>query len=164
MRKLFAVCAAAMMLAMPVCAQETDLTAETVEVTTEQIDAFIPAEINYEAELDALTGKWTAYKVGSEGTYEDITPEDRTFMEMEINGTTVTMNGFVFENEVFELEEQDGGLSAFFADEDHDFEVIAINCLEDDTVRFALVTSAEKGEMTEFFFVPAETETMTEAE
>ncbi len=145
MKKLFAIGLAAMMLTIPAFAEEADYTG-----------GFIPAEIDYEADLALLQGKWSACKVGTKETFTDITPENETYMEMEIEGTTVTMNGFYFENAVYEMDNQDGGLSRFFDDESEMFEIIAINYLTDGTLRLNLVASLEQDEEIQYLFVPAE--------
>ena len=227
MKKLIAVCAAAMMLTVPVCAAEaadytgvwyTDfngavlkmtinddgtyvmefggdpqegtweqteegimldgeaagvITEEGLEVSDEnmayvfgrdEIEAFVPAEIDYEASLDLLQGEWSAYKVGTDGVYMDVAPGDTYYMEMDITDTTAVMNGFYFENIALELDNQDGGLSKYFQDESEMFKIIAINYLEDGTLRLALVASTEDNDGIEYFFIPAEAaENQTEA-
>lgn len=143
----------------------TDQDDMTMVFGREEIEAFIPAEIDYEAELDDLQGKWSAYKFGADGSYIDVAPDDMYAMDLEIEGQKVTMNGFYFDNETIELEMQDGGLSRFADDESEMFEIIAINRLEDGTLRLALVPSVEDGEQMEYLFVPAEeVEEMTETE
>ena len=131
----------------------------------EAIENFVPAEIDYEADLDLLQGKWSAYKVGADDAYLDVAPGDAAYMDMEIDGTTVTLSGFYFEEPVsIEMDNQDGGLFVHFDDESEMFELIAVNYLEDGTLRAALVASVENDEQIEYFFVPAEAaEEVTEA-
>ena len=131
----------------------------------EEIEAFVPAEIDYEADIELLQGKWSAYKMGSAGSYMDVAPGDLSHMEMEITGKTVYMDGFFFDGETYEMEEQDGGLSIFFHDESEKFEIMAVNYLTDGTVRLGLSSSTdlESGQF-EYLFIPAEeVENMTEA-
>ena len=131
----------------------------------EPLEAFVPAEIDYEADIELLQGKWSAYKMGSAGFYIDVAPGDLSHMEMEITGKTVSMNGFFFDDETYEMEEQDGGLSIFSHDESEMFQIMAVNYLTDGTVRLALVPSidSEDGQF-EYLFIPAEeVENMSEA-
>ena len=151
------------------------LTEEGLEITGEddstmtfgrdEIENFVPAEIDYEADLELLQGKWSAYKFGTNGTYIDITPENESYMEMEITGTTVEMNGFYFDDVTIEMDNQDGGLSKFFQDESEMFQILAVNYLTDGTLRLGLTVSLEDEEQMEYLFVPAqeaETEAITE--
>ena len=72
----------------------------------EELEGFVPAEIDYEADPELLQGDWSAYKMGLNGTYLDVAPGDMSYMEMSISGTTVVMDGFYFEGGVtVEMEE-----------------------------------------------------------
>ena len=149
------------------------ITDEGLEVTDEEmsyvfgrdaIEGFVPAEIDYEASLDALQGRWAAYKLGTDGVYMNVTPEDMYYLEMSITDKTVVMDGLLFSDTAYELENQDGGLSGFFDSEDNLFQIIAVNYLEDGTLRLALVSADEESGEMEYFFMPAEAvESATEA-
>ena len=101
----------------------------------------------------------------TEQSTQDITPENESYMEMEITGTTVEMNGFYFDDVTIEMDNQDGGLSKFFQDESEMFQILAVNYLTDGTLRLGLTVSLEDEEQMEYLFVPAqeaETEAITE--
>ena len=129
------------------------------------IEEFVPAEIDYEADPEMLQGRWSAYKVGDDTGFLDIDSENMLYMEMDIIDQTVTMNGFYFDNETFDMDLQDGGLSIYNGDDESAmFELMAVNFLEDGTLRLALVTSVEDNDQIIYLFVPAEDlENMTEA-
>ena len=95
----------------------------------------------------------------------DVEPEDMSYMEIEINDTEVTFDGYVFTGETMELEIQDGGLSGFFGDDESAmFELIAINYLKDGNLRANFVISVEENDEITYILAPeGAEEELTEA-
>ncbi len=137
----------------------------TYTMTRDVVESYVAAEIDYEAELDQFQGKWTAFKVGSDAALMDVEPEDMSYMEIEINDTEVTFDGYVFTGETIELEIQDGGLSGFFGDDESAmFELIAINYLDDGNLRANFVISVEENDEITYILAPeGAEEELTEA-
>ncbi len=105
-------------------------------------EAFVPGEPKTDAVEADYAGAWKAYKISSEGMYIDAAAMGFDDLTAAVEGTTVTLNGFLFENEVFETALTDGALT--YAAEDPESVMISgikAQLLQDDNMSLTLTAS-----------------------
>ena len=112
---------------------------------TEKVEAeiFEPAAARTDAAEEEFAGAWTAFKINMDGTYMDaaLLGEEITAT---IEGTTVTLNGFLFDGDAFETQYADGALA--FSVEDPESALIAgikAQLLEDGTMALTITASED---------------------
>ena len=107
-------------------------------------EAYQPGEPVAAAEED-FAGSWTATKAGFDGKYLDWTVMGDMLgdpMTAAIEGTTLTLNGFLFSGEAIETTYADNALT--FSAEDPDTEMvggITVQLLEDGTLKLTMTMS-----------------------
>ena len=105
-------------------------------------EAYVAGEPRTDAAEADYAGAWNAFKIFSEGLYMDAAVVGFDDLTATVEGTTVTLNGFLFENEAFETALTDGALT--YAAEDPDTVMISgiqAQLLQDDTLRLTLTAS-----------------------
>lgn len=112
---------------------------------TEKVEAeiFEPAAARTDAAEEEFAGAWTAFKINMDGSYMDaaLLGEEITAT---IEGTTVTLNGFLFDGDAFETQYADGALA--FSVEDPETALIAgikAQLLEDGTMALTITASED---------------------
>ena len=112
---------------------------------TEKVEAeiFEPAAARTDAAEEEFAGAWTAFKINMDGSYMDaaLLGEEITAT---IEGTTVTLNGFLFDGDAFETQYADGALA--FSVEDPESALIAgikTELLEDGTMALTITASED---------------------
>ena len=108
-----------------------------------EVEVFVPAEPKADAAVEDYAGNWVAFKIDTGEAYVDTALLSGQEFDMSvaaaIEGTTITINGIVFNDEVVEAEFADGALT--FAAEKPDEVMLAgvqAQLLEDDTMRMTL--------------------------
>lgn len=117
-----------------------------------EVEAYVPAAAKTDAAVEDYAGSWTALKVCYEGNYLD-TSVLGFGLSVTIDGTTLTVSGFPFEEETFETEFADGMLSfAVESPEDAIIASVSAQLLEDGTLSFTITST----EALEFIMTRAE--------
>ena len=117
-----------------------------------EVEAFVPAAPKADTAVEDYAGSWTAVKVCYEGNYLD-TSVLGFGVNVTIDGTALTVNGFPFEEATFETEFADGALSyTIESSEEEMISGVSARLLEDDTISFTITASEE----VEFILVRAE--------
>lgn len=102
-------------------------------------EAYVAAEPKADAAEADYAGSWKVYKLFSEGVYLDAALLGFDDLTAAIEGTTLTLNGLFFENEVIETSLADGALT--FVADDPDAALIGgvtAQLLQDDALSLTL--------------------------
>ena len=108
-----------------------------------EIEVFVPAAPMADAAVEDYAGNWSAIKVSYEGSYFDTSLLGYE-INVSIDGTALTVNGFPFSGETFETEFADGALSyTIESSEEEMISGVSARLLEDDTISFTITASEE---------------------
>lgn len=123
----------------------------TMVFSKEASATFAPAA-PVEAAAEDFAGTWNAERIGMEGQYYPVSILGADITAA-IEGTTITLNGFMFNNTAIQLEHADGKLSFSGSVEDATLSITA-SLLEDGTMALDM-DAGDQGAFT-FYMVKAE--------
>ena len=115
-------------------------------------DAFVPAE-PVEAAQEDFAGVWTVVKAGMDGAYYPASLLDENGITATIEGTTLTLNGFMFSDTTMELTYADGAMSIAASDESSGLSMGVTAQLLEDGMLALLMDAGESGAFT-FYMTP----------
>lgn len=116
---------------------------QTMIFGREKVEGYAPAEVKADATEADFAGNWSTYKYGFDGAYMDAATVGIDITAA-IEGTTITLNGFYFDNTVIEAAFADGALTYTAADPDNEIAAaVTAQMLQDDTLCLTLSTDGE---------------------